>query len=583
MRQLIFIFSIFTMITALPLHAQQASQAVPEAFTGLNYKKATYSANGMVSAANPHAVNAGVKMIEQGGNAIDAVVAIQLVLTLVEPQSSGIGGGAFMLWYDNVKKELTTFDGRETAPESATPELFVGQNGKAIPWIKALVGGRSVGTPGVLEMLWQVHQQYGKLPWKKLFQPAIKLAQDGFIVSPRLATLVQIKFNPGLTQLKAARNYFYPNGKVIEAGQLLKNPEYAATLIRISEKGISDFYQGQTAKGIVEAVKNSEIAPGKLTLGDLKNYKSKRRDAVCMDYRGETGDYEVCSMGPPSSGGLTVLQILKLLEPYQLNKHTVDSLETVHLYTQAAKLAYADRDKYLADSDFVSVPNTQHYLDKDYLDSRRQLISLKADMGHAKAGDISINDFAPNEDISQPNTSHISIIDKKGNALSMTTTIEMGFGSAVMAEGFLLNNQLTDFSLSPKRNGKLVANRVAANKRPRSSLTPVIIFKGDKGYAVIGSPGGSQIINYVGYALIGLLDFGMDMKQVVDMPRISNRNGATSLEKGTKVAKLFTQLEKMGHKVKVVNLNSGIQGVLKTDKGWQGAADPRREGTAIGL
>jgi len=287
-------------------------------------------------------------------------------------------------------------------------------------------------------------------------------------------------------------------------------------------------------------------------------------------------------MAPPSSGGLTVLQILELLEPLELGS-SIDSVKTIHLYTQAAKLAFADRNRYLADSDFVAVPNQEQYLASDYIAQRRALMSAERDLGVAKPGQIGTEKLANNADISQPNTSHISIVDQFGNALSMTSSIEMGFGSAVMVDGFLLNNQLTDFSLVPEKNGEPVANRVEGGKRPRSSMTPVIVFKDNEVYAVIGSPGGSRIINYVGYALVGLLDYGLDMQEVVNLPRVSNRNGITSLEKNMVPNKTKRALERLGHRVKMMNMTSGIHGILKTEKGWQGAADPRREGTAVGL
>lgn len=560
----------------------QPSQSVPEAFTGLNYHKAAVSQQAMVSAANPHAVNAGVEMLKLGGNAIDAAIAVQLVLTLVEPQSSGIGGGAFLMWYDAKNKEVSSFDGRETAPSLADENLFIGEDGKPVSWIDAVVGGRSVGVPGILKMMSDVHQQQGRMPWSTLFKPAIDLAEKGFVVSPRLAKLVAMKFNPGMIKLKTIRDYFYPNGVAVKEGSTIINKAYAETLKLIAKQGVSAFYKGDIARQVVDAVNNAEIAPGRLSLKDMAKYTSKQREPVCVDYKGNNGDFDICSMGAPSSGGLTVLQILKLLEPFKLEQHPIDSAETVHLYTQAARLAYADRDKYIADPDFVDVPS-KAFLDETYLDQRRSLIFTSKDMGKAKAGELNDKKFAYNHSIAQPNTTHISIVDQFGNGLSMTSSIEMGFGSTVMAGGFILNNQLTDFSRIGSKNGVKIANRVQANKRPRSSMTPVVILKDGQLHALIGSPGGSRIINYVGYALIGLLDYQFDMQEVVNMPRISNRNGVTSLEKGSSVEKLAPLLTQMGHKVKVVNLTSGIHGVLKTNKGWQGAADPRREGTARGL
>jgi gamma-glutamyltranspeptidase/glutathione hydrolase len=576
------VFSLILVFFATQVFSNEPSRATPEAFTGLNYTKASYSDKAMVSAANPHAVNAGVQMLKQGGSAVDAAIAVQLVLNLVEPQSSGIGGGAFLMWYDGKSKQVKSYDGRETAPADATPELFLDDKGKPVSWIDAVVGGRSVGTPGVLKMLWQLHQEQGKLPWKVLFQPAIELADQGFLVSPRLAKLVAIVSNPGMKKLQAINDYFYPNGQAIQEGQLLVNKPYANTLKRIANKGIEEFYQGETAKHIVAAVQTASIAPGKLSLSDLKDYTSKERPAVCTDYKAATGNYEICSMGPPSSGGLTVLQMLKLLEPFDLPSHPIDSAETVHLYTQAAKLAFADRNKYLADSDFIAVP-VDGFLNKDYLTSRRLLISSKKDLGTAQAGTIGTQELASNTSIAQPNTSHMSIVDSFGNALSMTTTIEMAFGSTVMVDGFILNNQLTDFSLDPVKDGKLVANRVESGKRPRSSMSPVIVLKDGEVFAVLGSPGGSRIINYVAYALIGLLDYGLDMQAAANLPRVSNRNGATSLEINTPLYKIKADLEQLGHTVNMIQMTSGVHGILKTNKGWQGAADPRREGTSVGL
>lgn len=560
---------------------EQASRSVPEAFTGLNYQKSTVSKNAMVAAANPHAVSAGVKMLELGGNAIDAAIATQLVLTLVEPQSSGIGGGAFLLWYDAKTKHVTSYDGRETAPSKATSDLFM-ENGKPVKWIDAVIGGRSVGVPGLLHMLNRVHQIHGKLPWSQLFQPAIKLAEDGFRVSPRLAKLVAMKMNPGLEKMSPAREYFYPNGKAIQAGALLTNKEYAKTLHAIADGGIAVFYKGVLAAKIVNAVNNSAIAPGLLSTADMANYESKVRDVVCADYLEQDNKFEVCSMGAPSSGGITVLQILAMLETLDFSDLKLDHLQTLHLYAQAARLAYADRDKYLADPDFVYVP-TNELLNKRYIQQRAALIDKNKDMGYAKAGQLSTEQFALNESIAQPNTTHISIVDQFGNALSMTSSIEMGFGSTVMVGGFLLNNQLTDFSLVPGKNGQLIANRVEANKRPRSSMTPVIVLNNKEVYSVLGSPGGSRIINYVGYALLGLLEFNMDIEELVNGPRFSNRNGYTAIEKGTELVKHKAALESLGHQVKIMNMTSGIHAIVKTQSGWKGVADPRREGTAKGF
>lgn len=553
----------------------QAGRENPESTIAVVEKQSVKAKKFMLAAANPLAVEAGYKVLEKGGAAIDAAIAVQAMLTLVEPQSSGIGGGAFMLHFDG--QQLTTFDGRETAPQAATPDLFLDKHGKPVRWIDAVVGGRSVGTPGVLKALYMAHQKHGKLPWASLFEDAIATAEKGFIVSPRLARLVAMEMNPGLKKMPRAAAYFFPGGKPIQAGDRLKNPEYAASLRKIAKQGISAFYQGELAKEIVKAVQNAHIAPGRLSLDDMKNYQAKQRPAICAPYH----EYKVCSMGPPSSGGIAVLQILRLLEPYQLDLK--DEVKTWHLFTQASRLAYADRNRYVADSDFVPVP-IQGLLNPEYLAGRRSLISNKQDMGLATPGTPpQALALADDNAIERPNTSHMSIVDKYGNAISMTTSIEMGFGSTLMVGGFLLNNQLTDFSLDPRRDGKWVANRVEGGKRPRSSMSPVMVFdKSGKVHAVVGSPGGSRIINYVAQTLIGVLDADLDIQEAINYPRITNRNRVTTLEKSDMADKLKAQLEKLGHKVSVRDLNSGLHGIVRDGEYWVGGADPRREGIAKG-
>lgn len=558
--------------------AQQAvvlEDREPEASTGLNKLSQVTGDKFMVAAANPYATQAGYNILAKGGSAIDAAIATQLVLTLVEPQSSGIGGGSFILHWHKDKKLLTTFDGRETAPEKATSELFLNEDGKPDPWIKAVVGGRSVGVPGVLHAMKKAHEQYGKLPWADLFDDAITLATDGFEVTPRLAKLVQMTFNPGIKQLPEIKRYFFPNGKAIQAGQRLKNPQLAKVLTTIANQGIEPFYQGDIAKQIVHDVQNSVIEPGLLSMQDMKSYQSVERDAVCAPYR----DVSLCGMAPPSSGGIAVIQILKQLEQHDLSQYLPTSVEAVHLFSQSSRLAFADRERYLADSDFVSVPVAE-LIDSNYLKQRGQLINLTKDMGMAKAGlPEKAVALADSDGYELPSTSHISIVDSYGNAISMTSSIEMGFGSAVMSQGFILNNQLTDFSLSPKRDGVLVANRVEANKRPRSSMAPMMVFdKNNHLQLVVGSPGGSRIINYVAQTLVAMLDWQLEPQQAINLPKVTNRNKVTTLEKGTEIASIATKLESMGHKVIIRDLNSGIQ-AIKIDNGKLiGGADPRREG-----
>jgi len=552
----------------------------PEAATGVTQKQAVTAKEFMIAAANPYASEAGFNILKKGGSAIDAAIAVQLVLTLVEPQSSGIGGGAFILHWDQNEKFLTTFDGRETAPKAATSELFLDENGKAVSWIKAVVGGRSVGVPGVLSALKKAHEQYGKLAWSELFIDAIALAEHGFIVSPRLEKLVGMQFNPGISQLPEIKKYFFPNNIAIKAGDRLKNKKLAAVYRSIAKEGLKPFYEGWIAHKIIDAVQNSSIASGKLALQDLANYKPKQRPAVCGGYR----SYNVCGMAPPSSGGVAVIQLLGQLEPYNLAGKGVSSLETAHLFTQSSRLTFADRNRYIADDDFVSVP-VDGLISREYLAERSKLININADMGKAKAGHPK-GALAQADDLALelPSTSHISIVDKQGNAISMTTSVEMAFGSAVMVEGFILNNQLTDFSLSPKVNGKFVANRLEPLKRPRSSMAPTMVFNADNSLKlVVGSPGGSRIINYVAQTIIGVLDGQLDPQSAINLPKVTNRNHVTTLEKGTNIVLLKPALEAKGHKVIIRDLNSGIHAIEVTDAGLTGGADPRREGAVLGL
>lgn len=551
----------------------------PEAATGFQSKEARIAEKYMVVAANPYASKAGQLMLSKGGSAVDAMIATQLVLTLVEPQSSGIGGGAFILHYDKKSKELITFDGRETAPKGASPELFLDDSGNAVRWIEAVVGGRSVGVPGILHAFKSAHDKYGKLPWQTLFKPAIELARDGFIVSPRLNMLLEKRLNPGLTKLSPAKEYFYPNGEALKTGTLLKNQPLANLYFKLATQGIQAFYEGQNATQLIEAVQKSEIAPGTLALSDLANYESKTRSAICTSYR----VYKVCSMAPPSSGGIAVLQMMKLLEPFELGKYKANAPEALHLFTQASRLAFADRDFYVADPDFVKVP-TNELLSEQYLQGRSKLISEMDNhdfpVGDPTAGKLA---YAMNDSYELPSTSHVSIVDADGNAISMTSSIEMAFGSTVMVNGYLLNNQLTDFALSPKSGDKWVANRVEAHKRPRSSMAPVMVFNKDGSLKlVVGSPGGSRIINYVAQTLVGVLDWGLSPQAAIDLPKITNRNKYTTLEKGTELVDHVQFFEKKGHEVQIRDLNSGLHAIEIKGGHLVGGADPRREGIALG-
>jgi len=549
----------------------------PEAATGLAQKQSVSGQKFMVAAANPYAAKAGKEILIRGGSSIDAAIAIQAVLTLVEPQSSGIGGGAFIMHFDKDKDQLTTIDGRETAPSTASANLFLDENGKTVSWIKAVVGGRSVGVPGVLAALKKSHQLHGQLKWETLFQPAIKLARNGFIVSPRLEKLLSKKFNPGVHQMPGTKDYFFPGGKPLKAGTLKKNPALAAFYEKLAKQGIKAFYSGENAAKIAQAVQNSVVSPGLLTIRDINQYQAKQRHAVCAPYH----QYKVCSMAPPSSGGVALLQILRLLEDRHLGQYQPNSVKALHYFTQASRLAFADREVYMADPDFISVP-VAALLKDEYIKSRRLLIN-QTDMGKAVAGQPSLSlSWAQDDSFEMPSTSHISIVDDKGNAVSMTTSIEMAFGSTLMVNGYLLNNQLTDFSLSPARHGKLIANRVEGKKRPRSSMTPVMVFGPDGSLRlVVGSPGGSRIINYVAHVLVGVLDWNLTAQQAINLPRITNRNKNTTIEKDTVIVAQSAEFKKMGHKIKVQDLNSGIHAVEIIDGKLYGAADPRREGIAL--
>ncbi|MEE9325980.1 MAG: gamma-glutamyltransferase [Cocleimonas sp.] len=532
----------------------------------------------MVSSANPYASEAGMKILAKGGSAIDAAIAVQMVLNLVEPESSGIGGGAFALYWDKKNKKLSSYDGREKAPMKADGKLFQ-QDGKNMNWWEALAGGRAVGVPGVLAMMEKVHRKYGKLEWAELFEDAILLSEQGFEISPKLAHSIAHKTNPALGRYENTWQYFFPNGKPLKAGTIKKNPELAMTFRRIAILGSHGFYKGQIALDIVKAVQSAADNPGLLSIDDLIQYEAIERPPVCAQYK----TYKICGMGPPTSGGMTVIQMLKLLENKGLNKLEPMSAEAAHLFSQAGRLAYADRAKYMADADFVNVP-VEGLINANYLMQRAKLIEGK-DMGKASAGapPNAEQNWKISESPEQASTTHFSIVDKEGNGFSMTSSIEMAFGSTLMVRGFLLNNQLTDFSFSEEKDGDKIANRVQAGKRPRSSMSPFMVFdEQDNLVMLIGSPGGSRIINYVAKTLLGVLEWEMDIQTAISMPHYVNRNGDTDLEKDTAAAHLKSDLEALGHSVKVRDLNSGLHGIVISKDGLQGGADPRRVGRVLG-
>ena len=540
----------------------------------------------MVAAAHPLATEAGLQMLRAGGTAIDAGIAVQLVLTLVEPQSSGIGGGVFIVHHDG--KQVQTIDGRETAPAAATPELFL-KDGRPMGFMDGVVGGLSVGVPGTLRALELAHRQHGKLPWKDLFEPAIRLAEQGFAVSPRLANFLR---DPAIaTSLKRdadARAYFYAaDGSPLAAGSVLRNPALAALLRSVAERGAAALHEGAVARDLVAKVRGHASNPGLMTEADLKGYQAKARDPLCFDHRA----WRVCGMAPPSSGTLVLAQVLGML-----SKHDLAALppsgsslnpRAVHLLTEAYRLAYADRDRYVTDPDFVPLPGggPAALLNPAYLAQRAALIGERS-MGKAAPGQPLPGSVVLADDRSPelPSTSHVSVVDGHGNALSMTMTIEYLFGSRLMVHGFLLNNELTDFSFVPAVDGVPVANRVEGGKRPRSSMTPLLVFDRASGQLLmsVGSPGGSFIISYVGKVLVGVLDWRLPVQQAIALPNFGSRNGPTELEATPDTVALAEALRALGHEVRLMRLASGLNGVHRTPQGWVGGTDPRGEGKVSG-
>jgi len=566
-----------------PSLAQQAADAVaPEAPTRVDTKTAVRARSQMVVAANPLAAEAGLKVLREGGNAADALVVVQSVLGLVEPQSSGIGGGAFLVWHDGATGKLTTIDGRETAPLSATPDLFLGADGKPLAFFEAVVGGRSVGTPGVVRLMEKIHGSHGSMPWAALLEPAATLAEAGFAVSPRLAALIAEDAERLGSQPSTRAYFFDASGAPLAAGTRLANPDYADTLRLIGRAGADAFYEGPIAQAIVDAVSGHPTNPGQLTLGDLATYEAKEREPVCVPYRG----HDVCGMGPPSSGALAVGQTLGLLSGFDLGTLGPSDPQSWRLFGDATRLAFADRGRYVADADFVDIP--EGLLDPDYLAARAELLKRETALPADLAGpgeppwdkaELRIDGFGPDV----PATTHFVIVDAAGNVASMTSSVENGFGARLMAAGFLLNNQLTDFSFAPEENGAAVANRVEAGKRPRSSMSPTIVMKDGKPAFALGSPGGSTIIPYVARTLMALIDWRMDIQEAISLPHLANRFGRYEVEAGTTAEALADDLSALGYDVRATAMNSGLHGVAFLDDGTlEGGADPRREGVAVG-
>jgi gamma-glutamyltranspeptidase/glutathione hydrolase len=582
------IAAIAVLLVAVPLqtlHAEPVAsprlQLEPEAHTGFSDKRLAVAKKYMISTANPLASEAGREMLRQGGSATDAAIAAQLVLGLVEPQSSGLGGGAFFLHWDEGRKNLQAYDGRETAPAAAKPDRFM-KAGKPIDFNAAVHSGLSIGTPGLVRLLEHTHQQHGKLPWARLFEPALKLARDGFEVSQRLYFLLRWFGPEGFSP--AARHYFFDNtGSALPIGQRLKNPDYAATLEALAKGGADAFYTGPIADKIVAAVKGAPNTPGDLTLSDLATYKVVERAPLCVVYRA----HRVCGMSPPSSGGMALAQALKILERFDLGSGPEDAMRTpaVHLIVEAERLAYADRDRYLADPDFVPVP--KGLLDPQYLAARSALIDPAKAMAKAEPGlppDADKRAFGIDATQENVGTSHLSVVDAEGNTVSLTTTIEGAFGSGVFAGGFLLNNQLTDFSFRPEdESGTPIANRVEGGKRPRSTMAPTIVFdEKENVFATLGSPGGSRIILFVMKSLVGLIDWKLDAQAAIDLPNFGSTGKAVELEYGWSTIWRALLLKSYGHRISPDLMNSGLHAIVRRDGVLEGGADPRREGVALG-
>lgn len=553
----------------------QAQRATPEAASAVTPKPALTAQRQMAVTANGHATAAAMQILRAGGSATDAAIAAALVLNVVEPQSSGIGGGGFLLNYDAAHRRTVAYDGRERAPQAVDETLFLGPDGEPMAFFEAVVGGRSVGVPGMLAMLELAHQDGGRLPWAQLFEPAIALAETGFPVSPRLHGLLAA--DRFLRDDPPARALFYhPDGSALAVGETLRNPALAAVLRRVAGEGSAGFYRGPVARAIVDRVR-SVPNPGRLSLTDLAAYRAERREALCGPYR----HFVVCGMPPPSSGGGTVLEILGLLERFEIGQVEPGSAFAMHLFAEAGRLAFADRDAWYGDPTAMTVRPRQ-LLEAGYLSRRAERIGLAAAAdGAVEPGRPAGARSAPGQSPERPSTSHLSVVDAQGNAVSMTVSIENAFGSRTLVEGFLLNNQLTDFAFSPRDARGLHPNRVGPGKQPRSSMAPTLVFDAQgQLYAVAGSPGGSHIINYVARTLVGLIDWQLAPDAILAMPHVSNRNRVTEVEDSPAGRQLAGALQRLfGHTVKVRALTSGLHVIVRGESGWIGAADPRREGT----
>lgn len=532
---------------------------------------------GVVSAADPRAAEAGREILRQGGSASDAAIAMMLALSVVEPQSSGIGGGGFMIHNDGATNAVDTLDGRETAPASANPRLFLGEDGKRMPFLQAMPGGRSVGIPGNIALAARASAKWGKLKWSALFQPAIRLAENGYQVTPRLANaLSQLK---GLwPDFPAAQAIYWHDGRPKQVGETVKNPALAALLRTVAAKGPKAFYSGKNAKAIIAATGQSKRNPTVITKQDVASYRAVERAAVCSAYR----EYKLCGVGPPSSGATTVFQILGMLERFDLKALGKDNPQSWHLIAEAMFLGYADREKYLGDPGFVSVP-VAGLLDKAYIASRSATISPDTSLPDYEAGNppgAQPRTAAVSGEVA--GTTHFVAVDARGDVASMTSTIEGPFGSQLIANGYFLNNELTDFTFAPEKDGAPVANRVEAGKRPLSSMSPTIVYDRDgKAIFAVGAAGGKTIIMQVAKTLIAHLDWGLSARDALAAPNIYMAGDAVLVEPDTTLSAMQSQLAGFGRTVVAGRMSSKANAAERTTTGWQGAADPRSEGVAL--
>jgi gamma-glutamyltranspeptidase/glutathione hydrolase len=534
---------------------------------------------GVTSSADPRATEAGMEMLRKGGSAADAAMAMMLALTVVEPQSSGIGGGGFLLYQDSKDGILSTINGRETAPAAATPDRFLTVEGKPMGFLQALQGGKSVGVPGNIALMAEAHRKWGKLPWATIFKPAIRLADKGFVVNKTLESRLGA-VTPLWSKFDEARSIYWVNGKPVTAGMTLRNPKMAATLKLLAKKGPDAFYKGKIATQIVDAVTNAEVNPSDMVLSDLAQYRAKEQAAVCAAYR----VYVICGMAPPSSGATTVLQILGSLQRFDMGKMGKDDPKSWFLLGQAMQLAYSDREKYLGDSDFVDVP-LAGLLDPAYIAERSALIDpeqARSDYPAGKPPGAAPRTAAISCEVA--GTTHFVAVDAKGNVANMTSTIEGIFGSQLVVGGFFLNNELTDFTFAPEKDGAPVANRVMGGKRPLSSMSPTVVFDRDgRAVLALGSAGGKRIIMHVTKTLVGVIDFGLPLDQAITLPNIYFGGGELQVEENTPLSAKLEVLAKYGQKVKAADLGSKVNGAQWTANGWTGASDPRSDGTSAVL